>query len=230
MMRGVGQTLLCCASLFISTGCVPIVAHAPHVESGTHFTLAGGLSTDPVREASDSLKRSGPPTTTFVVRGSYGMRSTRDADGAAVELGAELISLTGFAVDAYVQAPPRWTGATDFGFGAAAVAGAFAGPLVYLQAGRKVSDSYYLFTTQGVGRFTRRSNLRQGTNGPAISWQPTIAIEPLQAWSRVHYFFVSATVGRMFNGCVQVFLGCNESTRASVAVGVAMSRSLNQRR
>ena len=152
------------------------------------------------------------------------MRSTRDADGAAVELAAELIFLTGFAADAYVQAPPRWTGETDLGFGAAAVAGAFAGPIVYVQAGPQ--NLGRLLRVHDAGRRTIHPPIESATgdNGPAMSWQPTIAIEPLETSSRIRYFFVSATIGRTFNGCIQVFLGCNESSRASIAVGVAMSR------
>jgi hypothetical protein len=222
-MRGWVRALLCGGPLLVTVGCLPVIAHPPHVESGSHFSLAGGFTVGPLTNRQDSVHVLAPMPS-FGVRESYGLRSSRDADGAAVELGAELIFLTGFAADAYVQAPPRWTGETDLGIGAALLAGAFRGPMIYAQAGHRISDDYYLFTTQGLARFTRGTNLSTGNNRPAISWQPTIAIEPLRAWSRVRYYFVTATVGRTFNGCVQVFLGCNESSGASIAIGVAMSR------
>lgn len=229
-MLGMHRVVRACWPLVATSliGCLPVIAHTPHVESGAHFTVVNGLSLGALKNAGDSPRRNGAPLPWFGVRESYGIRSSRDADGAAVELGAQVF-LTGVVADAYVQAPPRWTGETDLGFGVAAIGGAVAGPMAYVQMGRNVSDDLYLFTTQGLGRFSRRANLRTGNNRPAISWQPTIAVEPIQSLGHIRYVFVTATVGRTFNGCIQIILGCNVSSSASLSVGVALWRPPAQR-
>jgi len=223
-MRSASQAILLCAPLLLATGCLPIIAHPPHVENGSRLSLAGGVVVSPLTNGDDSVQHSVTPLPTFAVRGSYGMRSARDADGFGLELGGELLFPAGLAADVYLQAPSRATGETDFGVGFGGIAGAMAGPMIYAQAGRRVSSAFYLFTTQSVSRFTRRVDLQNGNNRPAISWQPTIALEPIGEWSPIRYFFLTATVGRTFNGCFRVIWACNRSSPASIALGAVVSR------
>ena len=157
-------------------------------------------------------------------RRAYGFRSARFADGPALELGGEFIFPEGFLGDAYVQLPRRWTGAVDFGVGAASVLMVPRGPMGYAQAGVKVSDGLYVFTTQSVGRFTR-STQAELPNPPVIWWQPSIAVQPIRSDDRIGYFFITGTIGHARGRCGG-FGTCDPPPGAVIAFGFAASRPI----
>ena len=226
-MLGLNRAVATCWPLVAASlaGCLPLIAHRPDVERGTHLTLAGALAAGQVGNTEDSLRRRTLLLPVAAVRGAIGMRSSRDADGAGAEVAAELIFPQGVLADAYVQAPRRWTRDTDVGVGIAAVLMAYKGPMVYAQLGRRISEGYYVFTTQGLARLTHSVDALSHDRPAVVWWQPTIAVEPIGSSQQIRYYFLTGNFGPTFNRCVNSgFIPC--STGAKIALGAAISPPL----
>ena len=224
-MLGPNRAGLSCWPLaVVLNACMPIIAHTPEVERGTHLTLAGAFAAGLTQSANDSLRRQLLVFPNAAVRGAYGARSTRDADGFALEVAGELTFPPGVVVDLYVQAPKRWTGEIDFGAGAAGVLTVYKGPTAYVEAGRQISDGFYLFTMQSVAKFQRSRD-----HDTVLWWQPTIAIEPTSSTGRRRYYFVTATIGRTFAQCERLPIGCYNPSGAMIAIGAAVTPPVRAR-
>jgi hypothetical protein len=217
-MRRVARVVASAIALCAYAACLPMIAHTPYVDRGLQAAGAEAIVVGRmVREVDSVRSLSVYPIT--VLRGAYGFRSARVADGPALELGGELIFPEGFLGDAYLQLPRRWTGAVDLGVGAASVLMVPHGPMAYAQAGVRVSDGLYVFTTQSVGRF-RQTTDAQLTNPPVTWWQPSIAVQPIRSDDRIRYFFITGTIGHARGRC-EGFGTCNPPPGALIAFGFA---------
>ena len=141
------------------------------LEKGAARASAEGLEISFAVADAESLPY--PDAAFDVVLSTFGVMFTPDPRRAASELlrvsrpGARigLANWTpqGFLGDAYLQLPGRWTGAVDFGVGAASALMPARGPMGYAQAGLNVSDGLYLSPPKASdgprGRPTRRSRI-----------------------------------------------------------------------
>jgi hypothetical protein len=191
-MRRVARVVASAIALCAYAACLPMIAHTPYVDRGLQAAGAEAIVVGRmVREVDSVRSLSVYPIT--VLRGAYGFRSARVADGPALELGGE--------------------------FGAASVLMVPHGPMAYVQAGVRVSDGLYVFTTQSVGRF-RQTTDAQLTNPPVSWWQPSIAVQPIRSDDRIRYFFITGTIGHARGRC-EGFGTCNPPPGALIAFGFA---------
>jgi hypothetical protein len=202
-------------------GCFPLIAHSPAVDSGPHVTVAAAFSQGVVRDSTRSADRIVAPAPSMTVRGSFGWRRQNDSSATAIELGGQASIANGVLADLYVQAPRNWTGAADFGLGAAYSEIAYSGPIGYAQIGRALDDRVYVFTTQAVTWMRARAQLETHRR---LWWQPTVAVQPLDPDRAARFFFLTATFGPTEVRCRTGALGCLFSTPgARIAVGMAVS-------
>ena len=198
-----------------AAACFPAVTHGPRVEPGLAAGLTAAYTRGPTHVEGDEggiRLRSG-------VVGAYGGYGWTPASARAPRLYLAVavpILFPHAQVDAFVQAPPAWTGALSTGAG---VVASVEGVHVYGQAGRVSDRGMGWYLTGGYGR--RESWSTEQSSSPA--WFGAAAVQLAAGHARAH-LFVQGADGRIPGQCRVVPGGpCARGERArAVAVGATV--------
>ena len=180
------------ATLAATAGCFPAITHGPRVEPGFTAGVTGAYTTGDTHVEGDEggihLRQGvvGPYA-------GYGW-SSASARSPRLYLGVAVPVLLTFAqVDAFVQAPPAWTGGLSAGAGVVASA---VGVHAYGQAGRVSDRGVGWYLTGGYGR--RDSWSTAQSSSPA--WFGGAAVQLATGHVRTH-LFVQGAQGRLPANC-----------------------------
>jgi hypothetical protein len=198
-----------------TAACFPAVTHGPRVEPGLAAGLTGAYTVGPTHVEGDEggiRLRSG-------VVGAYGGYGWAPASARAPRLHVAIAVPILFPlaqVDAFVQAPPAWTGPLSAGAG---IVASSEGVHAYGQAGRVSARGMGWYLTGGYGR--RESWSTVESSSPA--WFGAAAVQLAAGHARTH-LFVQGADGRIPGRCPFGQGGrCERGERArALAVGATL--------
>ena len=205
--------------LSVLSGCFPAVTHGPRVENGPVFGVTAAMSTGDAHVEGDEggIRLRQAVTGPFA---GYGWApSSSRVPGFHIALAVPVFFPLA-QLDAYLQAPPAWTGPFSSGVG---ITANIEGVTPYVQLGVQPQRGIGWHVSGGYG-VRESSSTFQSTSA---AWFGSAALSFSEGYVRSH-LFVQAGWGRIPGSCIEQQPGtrtCSQGERAtSFATGLSLGR------